>query len=202
MSRPTRARAYGESAVLVDVPKGGSPVALARVLDGVDGIVEAVPGARTVLIEFDPQRLARPAVLDLLTGEPPPDDSTVRLVTLPVHYDGADLATVAHLAAMSPDEVVRRHAAAEYTVAFCGFTPGFAYLTGLDRALHVGRLDEPRTTVPAGSVGIAGEFTGVYPRRSPGGWRLLGTTSAALWDVDRDPPALLSPGTRVRFVPQ
>jgi KipI family sensor histidine kinase inhibitor len=86
-------------------------------------------------------------------------------------------------------------------VGFCGFAPGFAYLTGLDPALHLPRLATPRTAVPAGAVGIAGEFSGVYPRSSPGGWRLLGTTSAVVWDPQREPPALLVPGTRVRFRP-
>ncbi len=91
------------------------------------------------------------------------------------------------------------HSGAGYTVRFCGFAPGFAYLDGLDPRLHVPRRDDPRTSIPAGSVAIAGEFAGVYPRASPGGWRLLGRTDASLWDVDRDPPALLTPGTRVRF---
>jgi KipI family sensor histidine kinase inhibitor len=98
------------------------------------------------------------------------------------------------------DDLIRRHSAMRYRVAFCGFAPGFAYLSGLDPALHVPRLAEPRTAVPAGSVAIAGEFTAVYPRRSPGGWRLLGTSQAQLWQLDRDPPSLLTPGTAVRFV--
>ncbi|HVU92653.1 MAG TPA: allophanate hydrolase subunit 1, partial [Jatrophihabitans sp.] len=124
------------------------------------------------------------------------------LVELAVEYDGPDLAATAAELGLSPAELVRRHAAGEYVVAFCGFAPGFAYLTGLDPALHVPRLAEPRTRVPAGAVGIAGEFTGVYPRPSPGGWRLLGRTDAVLWDLDRTPPALLPPGTRVRFRPR
>jgi KipI family sensor histidine kinase inhibitor len=123
------------------------------------------------------------------------------LVELPVRYDGADLADTASRLGMAPAELVRRHAAAEYRVAFCGFAPGFGYLTGLPPELHVPRLSTPRTRVPAGSVGLAGEFCGVYPRESPGGWRLLGRTDAVLWDAEREPAALLAPGTRVRFRP-
>ena len=100
----------------------------------------------------------------------------------------------------STQEVARRHAAASHRVAFCGFAPGFAYLSGLPKKLQVPRLEEPRSKVPAGSVGLAGTFTGVYPRSSPGGWQLIARTHERLWDVDRDPPALLMPGTRVRFV--
>ncbi|HYQ75686.1 5-oxoprolinase/urea amidolyase family protein, partial [Cellulomonas sp.] len=120
---------------------------------------------------------------------------------IPVRYDGPDLAEVARLTGLDEREVVRRHAAAEYTVAFGGFMPGFAYLTGLDPALHVPRRATPRERVPAGSVAVAGEFAAVYPAATPGGWMLLGTCDVPLFDVDRDPPALLRPGARVRFVP-
>ena len=117
-------------------------------------------------------------------------------------YDGADLAEVARLTGLTTDEVIARHAAAEYTVGWMGFSPGFGYLTGLDQDLAaVPRLDEPRLRVPAGSVAIAGGLAAVYPTTSPGGWRLLGRTSAVLWDPDRDPPALFTPGMRVRFRP-
>jgi KipI family sensor histidine kinase inhibitor len=124
------------------------------------------------------------------------------VLELPVSYDGPDLRDTAELLGLTPEELVRRHAAAEYRVAFSGFAPGFGYLTGLPPELHVPRLPTPRTKVPAGAVGLAGEFCGVYPRRSPGGWRLLGRTEAVLWDADRDPAALLVPGTRVRFRPE
>jgi KipI family sensor histidine kinase inhibitor len=160
-------------------------------------IAELVPAARTVLVEASPL----PDLATLLAGLPPAPAAVGPLVELPVDYDGADLAEVAALSGLDAGEVARRHAAADYTVAFCGFAPGFAYLTGLPPELHVARRDTPRTAVPAGSVAVAGEFTGVYPRRSPGGWRLLGRTDAALWDAGREPPALLAPGTRVRFVP-
>jgi KipI family sensor histidine kinase inhibitor len=117
-----------------------------------------------------------------------------------VHYDGADLAEVAKETGLSEREVVRLHANARYAVAFCGFAPGYGYLTGLDPRLHLPRRNTPRTKVPAGSVAIAGEYSAVYPRESPGGWHLIGRTDLVVWDVDRDPPQLLVPGTRVRFV--
>ncbi len=160
-------------------------------------LVELVPAARTVLVQGSPL----PDLAALLADLPPAPDRAGGTVEIPVTYDGPDLADVAGLAGLPEAEVVRRHAAAAYTVAFSGFAPGFGYLTGLPAELHVARRETPRTAVPAGAVGIAGEFAGVYPRRSPGGWQLLGRTDAVLWDADRDPPALLFPGTRVRFAP-
>lgn len=120
-------------------------------------------------------------------------------MTIDVVYDGADLDDVARLTGLSAEQVVDAHTAAPLRVGFAGFAPGFAYLIGGDRRLHVPRRAEPRTRVPAGSVGLAGEFSGVYPRETPGGWQLIGHTDAVLWDVERDPPALLVPGTWVRF---
>jgi biotin-dependent carboxylase-like uncharacterized protein len=122
-------------------------------------------------------------------------------VTIPVRYDGADLADVAKATGLSEDEVVSVHTGPNYTVAFTGFAPGFGYLTGLDERLRLPRRDTPRTRVPAGAVAVAGEFTGVYPRPSPGGWHLLGSTTAPLWDPSREAPALLRPGMTVRFEP-
>jgi KipI family sensor histidine kinase inhibitor len=121
------------------------------------------------------------------------------MVTIDVRYDGADLAEVAERCGLSVSDVVELHSEAEYTVAFCGFMPGFAYLVGLPPALHLPRRETPRTRVPAGSVAIAAEFASVYPRQSPGGWHLLGTTDVELWHDDAEPPALLTPGTTVRF---
>jgi KipI family sensor histidine kinase inhibitor len=121
-------------------------------------------------------------------------------VEIPVVYDGPDLDEVARLTGLAEDEVVAAHTGTPWRIAFGGFAPGFAYLVDGDPRLHVPRRAEPRTSVPAGAVGLAGEFSGVYPRPSPGGWQLLGRTDAPLWDVDRDPPALLQPGGWVRFV--
>jgi KipI family sensor histidine kinase inhibitor len=166
------------------------------------GVLELVPGARTLLVTFDPARTTAAALAaDLRAREPaPPERDGGRLVEIPTVYRGADLDAVAEHTGLTAREVVDRHAAGEYTVAFCGFSPGFAYLTGGDPALRVPRRADPRTKVPAGSVAIADAFTGVYPRELPGGWQLLGHTDVSLWDLDRDPPALLAPGTRVRFV--
>jgi KipI family sensor histidine kinase inhibitor len=117
-----------------------------------------------------------------------------------VTYDGDDLEEVARLHGISSDDVIRLHSSAIYRVGFVGFSPGFAYLIGLPRVLHTPRLGTPRTRVPAGAVGIGGEFTGVYPRATPGGWLLIGRTDLPMFDAHRDPPSLLAPGDRVRFV--
>ncbi|MBT2474073.1 carboxyltransferase domain-containing protein, partial [Microbacterium sp. ISL-103] len=117
----------------------------------------------------------------------------------PVRYDGEDLDEAASLLGVSAAELVNRHLAADWKVAFSGFAPGFGYVVSSDPLFDVPRRSSPRTRVPAGSVALAGQFTGVYPRESPGGWQLIGRTDALMWDIDRDPPALLSPGTTVRF---
>lgn len=121
------------------------------------------------------------------------------VLVVPVRYDGPDLEEVSRLTGLGEDEVVLAHTGVVWTVAFIGFAPGFAYLAGGDPRLQVPRRRTPRTSVPAGAVGLAGEWSGIYPRPSPGGWQLLGRTELVLWDVERDPPALLTPGTRVRF---
>ncbi|MEU9925511.1 5-oxoprolinase subunit PxpB [Streptomyces griseoluteus] len=159
---------------------------------------EIVPAARTVLLDGvdDPVRRAA----ELTAAEPPPaPEATAAPVELPVRYDGPDLAEVAAHWGVSAREVAEIHAGIEFTVAFCGFAPGFGYLTGLPGHRYVPRRATPRTAVPAGSVGLAGPYTGVYPRASPGGWQLIGRTDAVLWDTAREPAALLAPGTRVRF---
>ena len=194
-----RIRPYGDAAVLVEADDPAQVLALAAALRRRPGVEEVVPAACTVLVRGTPDALAG------LEPDAPAPAAVARAsaptLELAVRYDGADLAATAAELGLEPEELVARHAAGSYVVAFCGFAPGFPYLTGLDPALHVPRRPEPRTRVPAGSVAIAGEFTGVYPRASPGGWRLLGTTDAVLWDLDRTPPALLPPGTRVRFQP-
>jgi KipI family sensor histidine kinase inhibitor len=169
------------------------------------GVVDVVPAARTVLVTAPGAREALPAVRALLAGVDTtavPARETAGTVELDVHYDGEDLELVARDAGCDVDEVIARHTGATLTVAFGGFAPGFAYLSGLPESLQQPRLDTPRPRIPAGSVGVAGEFGGVYPRTSPGGWRLLGRLTAdapTLFDPDRDPPALLQPGTTVRF---
>ncbi|WP_283818203.1 urea amidolyase family protein [Microbacterium sp. CIAB417] len=170
-------------------------------LGDIPGIVERVPGARTVLVRFDPLRTSADAIAAAVASgtadaEPP---SPTREVVLPVRYDGEDLEETARMLSVSPEELVRRHLAAEWTVAFSGFAPGFGYAVSGDPLFDVPRRSTPRTRVPAGSVGLAGVFSGVYPRESPGGWQLIGRTDTVMWDIDRDPPALLSPGTGVRF---
>jgi KipI family sensor histidine kinase inhibitor len=192
-------RRYGIDAVLVETGDVAPAAARAR-LAGERGIGDVVPGARTLLIEYDPAQWTVPALVARLSAPEQAARPTARVVEVPTRYDGADLDAVAALCGLPVDEVVDRHQRAVYTVAFCGFSPGFAYLSGLDAALQVPRLSQPRTTVPAGAVAIAGEFAAIYPRTSPGGWRLLGSTDMSLWDLDADPPALLQPGTTVRFV--
>ncbi|TNM59692.1 carboxyltransferase domain-containing protein [Streptomyces sp. NP160] len=199
----------GSSAVLVELDE------LAGVLQGalegaLGGATEVVPAARTLLLRWD----GRPApdlgelagalrpVLDTAASPGPSardDGDGGGVVEVPVVYDGPDLAEVARLTGLDEAEVVRRHTATPWSVAFTGFAPGFAYLVGGDPALRVPRREVPRTRVPAGAVGLAGEFSGVYPRASPGGWQLLGRTDLPVWDASREPPALLRPGTRVRF---
>jgi 5-oxoprolinase (ATP-hydrolysing) subunit B len=166
------------------------------------GTVDLVPAARTLLVIFD--RSA--ATADALAAEirqrdiDPATEPDGPLVEVPVVYDGEDLTEVARMTGLTEKEVVARHLRPEYRAAFCGFAPGFAYLAGGEPGLRVPRRDNPRTSVPAGSVGLADQFTGVYPRQMPGGWQLIGRTDAVLWDLGREPPALLAPGTRVRFV--
>lgn len=175
--------------------------------DRPEGVEEVVPGPETVLVVApgaDQGRL-RARLGELLAGcaeggEPAtapgvwPD-----VVTIPVVYDGEDLQAVARMAGISADEVIARHTGRELVVGWLGFSPGFAYLIGLDPVLHAPRLGTPRTSVPAGSVAIAGPYSAVYPAASPGGWRLLGRTGLRVWDVAADPPTPFSPGTRVRF---
>ncbi|KUL68951.1 MULTISPECIES: 5-oxoprolinase subunit B family protein [unclassified Streptomyces] len=195
----------GDDALLVEVSSGEEARALhaellRRRAEGLLAVREIVPAARTVLLDglTDPDRLAA----ELALSDVPPAPAHARdVVQLPVRYDGPDLADVAAHWGVPPDEVARIHAGTEFSVAFCGFAPGFGYLTGLPRRYDVPRRATPRTAVPAGAVALAGPYTGVYPRSSPGGWQLIGTTDAVLWDHTRMPAALLAPGTRVRFVP-
>jgi KipI family sensor histidine kinase inhibitor len=199
---------YGEHALLLEFDGNAEVLAWCEALRAADlpGVVQVVPASRTVLLELTGPRHQAPtrARLEQLRVE---RDSVVTAdpseitadVTIDVVYDGEDLDEVARLTGLSRDEVITAHTAAPMRVGFGGFAPGFAYLVGGDERLHVPRRAEPRTAVPAGSVGLAGEFSGIYPRESPGGWQLIGRTDAVLWDAERDPPALLTPGMWVRF---
>ena len=172
---------------------------------GLPGLGETVPAFASLLIRYDPlqtdyDRVAQ-AVSSLAEDPAPASAGAGRLVTIPVCYGGAfgpDLALVARHAGLAPQEVVRRHTAPEYRIYMVGFLPGFPYLGGLDPALFTPRLQNPRTSIPAGSVGIGGEQTGVYPVASPGGWQLIGRTPLRLFDPDR--PPLYAAGDRIRFV--
>ncbi|MFC9398380.1 5-oxoprolinase subunit PxpB [Streptomyces sp. NPDC057027] len=194
----------GARALLVELDDGGATEALhaellrRRAAGALPAVREIVPAARTVLLDGvdAPERLAA----ELAGWEPAPLHARVgEAVEVPVRYDGPDLPEVAAFWGVSVEAAVRIHTAAEFRVAFCGFAPGFGYLTGLGERYGVPRRATPRTAVPAGSVALAGPYTGVYPRSSPGGWQLIGTTDLVLWDAERDPAALLTPGTRVRF---
>lgn len=194
----------GEHGLLVELASGEATEAfhaelLRRRAEGaLPGVREIVPAARTVLLDgvAAPERLAAELRSWEVSG---PHARVAASVELPVRYDGPDLAEVAALWGVSVEAAVRIHSETEFRVAFCGFAPGFGYLTGLGPRYEVPRRATPRTAVPAGSVALAGPYTGVYPRSSPGGWQIVGTTDAALWDTAREPAALLSPGTRVRF---
>ncbi|NUT39900.1 MAG: allophanate hydrolase subunit 1 [Thermoactinospora sp.] len=187
----------GPATVLVVAPGADMP----RLRGHLASLLAATPGAE-----------AAPAVAgttpdrsDAARRSPAPDHGgqavspSAETVVIPVTYDGQDLESVAEAAGLTPDEVVARHTASDLVVGWLGFAPGFAYLTGLDPALHLPRLATPRTSVPAGSVAVAGPYSAVYPSASPGGWRLLGRTDERIWDVRADPPSRFQPGMRVRF---
>ncbi len=166
------------------------------------GVEELVPAARTILVRFRPAVTTIGTLVRAIAGR----DLSARiersstLVEIPVHYDGEDLAEVATILGISIEEVIARHTGAEYSVAFTGFAPGFAYLSGGHPGFNVPRRQTPRTRIPAGAVALAGAFSGVYPQASPGGWQIIGITPEAMWDLGREQPALLQPGYRVRFV--
>lgn len=194
----------GDHALLVECDGIDAVIALDRALRTAawPEVRDIVPGARTVLITLrggglQPAVRARLAALDPVvpaaTGADPGE------IVIDVVYDGADLAEVAALLGMTMQEVVDAHTGTPWRAGFVGFAPGFAYLVGGDPRLRVPRRTQPRTRVPAGAVALAGEFSGIYPRESPGGWQLIGRTDAVLWDVGRDDPALIGPGRGVRF---
>jgi KipI family sensor histidine kinase inhibitor len=191
-------RAVGPRALLAEVADAGEALALATwARTSRLHVEEIVPAARTVLLDgiddLDPVRAA------LSRWRPSAEVPTGELVEIPVHYDGADLESVAATWGTDVAGVVARHTTTDFVSAFCGFAPGFAYLAGLPEELAVSRLDSPRSRVPRGAVALAGSWCGVYPTASPGGWRLIGRTDEVLWDPAAARPALLAPGTRVRF---
>lgn len=218
MTSEPRLLPCGEHAVLVELDGLAEVLAMTAAVraaaaaghQGFADVVDVVPAATTVLIVLgDGVGTAGLrtglATLNPAAGHAPQPAGSSPVIEVPVieigvHYDGPDLDEVAELTDLSPDEVVAAHTGRTWQASFVGFAPGFAYLSGGDPRLAVPRRTEPRTWVPAGSVALAGEFSAVYPRSSPGGWQLIGRTDAVLFDVDRDPPALLAPGAAVRFV--
>lgn len=196
----------GSDAVLVEVTDLAEAMALHARLAAAPppGVVDIVPAAATVLVRVDaavlPPATARAWISSAAT-RPAPTASAPAAVTLPIRYDGADLDELAAVLGISREALVARHAGTEWTVAFTGFAPGFGYLVGAGWGLDVPRRASPRTRVPAGSVGLAGVFSGAYPRETPGGWQLIGTTDAPLFDPHAERPALLVPGAVVRFDP-
>lgn len=177
----------------------------ALLADPVPGVAEIIPAARTLMIRTAPGVFADGRLASaILARQPapgtPPNARASETVDLPVTYGGEDLADVAAHMGLSEAEVITAHQEAIWQVAFCGFAPGFAYMTCDDARFDLPRRPAPRTRIPAGSVALAGRFCGVYPQETPGGWQLIGQTEVPMWDLDRDPPALLRPGVRCRFV--
>lgn len=196
----------GEAALLVECDSLDEVLALHDALEAVRpaGVVELVPAARTLLVAVDPERMPLESAATWVRRIPAEAGSRVAgahadAVHIPVVYDGDDLAATAAALGVSVEALVSQHAGIEWRVAFGGFAPGFGYLVSDAWPFEVPRLEAPRPRVPAGSVAVAGAFGGVYPRQSPGGWRLLGRTDATLWDPSSADPAALAPGRRVRF---
>jgi len=196
---------YGDQALLLQFDSTADVLAWAAALReaALPGVLDIVPASRTVLLKLDGSRYQSTVRRRLRTlrvapdtvSAVPPEEPTV----IDVVYDGADLAEVADRTGLTTAQVINAHTATPWQVGFGGFAPGFAYLVGGDPRLAVQRRSEPRSAVPAGAVGLADEFTGIYPRRSPGGWQLIGHTDVVLWDIDRPNPALLTPGMWVQF---
>lgn len=195
---------YGDQALLLQFGSTADVLAWAAALRdaAIAGVLDIVPAARTVLLKLDGpgrQGAIRGRLRTLRVAPDAVATAPAEPTVIDVVYDGADLADVAEHSGLTTAQVIDAHTASPWQVAFCGFAPGFAYLVGGDPRLAVPRRSEPRSSVPAGTVGLASEFTGIYPRRSPGGWQLIGHTEAVLWDIDRPNPALLAPGLWVQF---
>lgn len=199
-------RAYGRAALLIELDTLDTVLGVLAGIrcDPPSWLVDAVPGARTLLVRVDVGTSTLAAAATEIrrrgtrgqTGAPPAGTG----ITVRVTYDGIDLPAVAEHVGCTPTEIVQRHAAASYVVAFIGFAPGFYFLAGGHDSLRVPRRPSPRTSVPRGAVALAGEFTGIYPRTGPGGWQVIGHTPDEPWDPVRTPAALLTPNTTVRFV--
>lgn len=189
-------------ALLVELENLDETLALfdALTAEPIAGVEEIIPAARTLLIQYRPSAIERQSLVERIAAQDLGQRRTAepRRVDIPVHYNGEDLDEVATLLGISRTEVIARHTAHDYSVAFCGFAPGFAYLTG-GAGFQVPRRQTPRTRIPAGAVALAGNFSGVYPQASPGGWQIIGVTPLQMWDLDRAEPALLRPGYKVRF---
>jgi KipI family sensor histidine kinase inhibitor len=206
--RPTDVRRAGTAALLTTFATLAEVVAFrtAVVEAALPGVTETVSGARSLLVRFDPARTDEArlrAGLDAVPVRPGTDPAGGDVggpVLVPVTYDGADLEDVTALTGMTRAELVDWHTRQVWTSAFCGFAPGFSYLTGTEPSLDLPRRSTSRTAVPSGAVALAGEFSAVYPRTSPGGWQLIGRTAVPMWSTDREPPALAPAGTHIRFV--
>ena len=201
---PPRIRPMGDRALIAEYDSLEATLAGYRGLaaSAPAAVVDLVPAARTVLVRFDHRAMTLRAATAWITATAPLEGGTASgsAVVVPVRYDGDDLAAAADALGLSAAELVARHRGTTWTSAFIGFAPGFAYLVpDVPLPAEVPRRATSRARVPAGSVGLAAGFTGIYPRESPGGWQLIGSTDTVLWDVAADPPALLAPGTRVRF---
>ena len=200
-------RPVGDAAFLLEVePAQRHGVAQAIARAALPGVLDVVPAQRSVLVTFDQRRVDAEVLAELVSAviegvgiEPVSSAHVDSTVEVSVRYDGPDLGAVADLTGLSTREVVARHLDGDYVVAFMGFAPGFGYLDGLDPALQVPRLQTPRTRVDAGAVAIAGDRSCIYPRASPGGWRVIGHTREVLFDATAEPPSLLHAGVRVRF---
>ncbi|MGB0970909.1 MAG: 5-oxoprolinase subunit B family protein [Mycobacterium sp.] len=202
---PSSVLDYGDHALLLEFGTTATVLAWTDVLRAADlfGVIDIVPAAQTILLKLAGPRYQAPTRRRLSTLRLSKDAAAESLerteIVIAVTYNGDDLEEVARLTGLAQDEVVAAHTGRPWRVGFSGFAPGFAYLVGGDERLAVPRKSDPRTTVPTGSVGLAGQFSGIYPRESPGGWQLIGRTTAVLWDIERDNPALLTPGAWVRF---
>ncbi|MBK4215231.1 carboxyltransferase domain-containing protein [Paracoccus caeni] len=197
----------GPRTLLVELADLNETLALfdALLADPIEGVAEIIPAARTLMVRTAPGFAADAALAGaILARKPAPgterEEGPIETVEIPVTYDGEDLQDVAGFMGLSVAEVIAAHQETTWQVAFCGFAPGFAYMTCDDPRFDMPRRPAPRTRIPAGSVALAARFCGIYPQDTPGGWQLIGTTKVPMWDLSRDPPALLRPGVRARFV--